>query len=87
MDIVERLRDTASKGVSVWGDLQIKAADELEILAAEGDLQRSTIAKMQAEIDRLREMVQKLISATDVTTYGAAIHQARAALKEATATP
>ena len=57
MDVVERLRDTASKGISVWGDLQMEAAKEIEILAAEGDLQRSTIAKMQEEIDRLQEKV------------------------------
>ena len=31
-DIVERLRKTASRGVSVWGDLQMEAADELERL-------------------------------------------------------
>jgi len=31
-DIVERLRTTSSKGVSVWGDLQMEAADEIERL-------------------------------------------------------
>ena len=32
MTLIERLRDTASKGISVWGDLQVEAADELEHL-------------------------------------------------------
>lgn len=34
-DIVQRLQDTASKGVSVWGDLQMEAAGEIQILRAE----------------------------------------------------
>lgn len=32
MNLIERLRDTASKGISAWGDLQVEAADELEHL-------------------------------------------------------
>lgn len=32
-DLIFRLRDTASRGVSSWGDLQQEAADELERLA------------------------------------------------------
>jgi hypothetical protein len=28
--LVKRLRDTASRGVSVWGDLMLEAADALE---------------------------------------------------------
>jgi hypothetical protein len=32
MTLIERLRDTASKGISAWGDLQVEAADELEHL-------------------------------------------------------
>ena len=31
-DLIFRLRDTASRGVSSWGDLQQEAADELETL-------------------------------------------------------
>lgn len=31
-ELIEKLRDTASKGVSVWGDLQIEAADTIERL-------------------------------------------------------
>ena len=34
-DLIKRLRDTASKGVSVWGDLQMEAAREIEILTAQ----------------------------------------------------
>ena len=36
-DLIKRLRETASKGVSVWGDLQMEAAKEIEILTAERD--------------------------------------------------
>ena len=32
MTLIERLRDTASKGISAWCDLQVEAADELEHL-------------------------------------------------------
>jgi hypothetical protein len=35
--LIERLRETASKGVSVWGDLQKEAADTIEAQAAEID--------------------------------------------------
>ena len=31
-ELIKRLRDTASKGVSVWGDLQMEAAVEIERL-------------------------------------------------------
>ena len=31
-ELIARLRDTASRGVSSWGDLQQEAADELETL-------------------------------------------------------
>jgi len=31
-DLIHRLRDTASRGISSWGDLQQEAADELETL-------------------------------------------------------
>jgi len=31
-DLIHRLRDTASRGVSSWGDLQQEAADELQAL-------------------------------------------------------
>jgi hypothetical protein len=33
--LVKRLRDTASRGVSVWGDLMLEAADALEQPAQE----------------------------------------------------
>jgi hypothetical protein len=33
-DLIHRLRDTASRGVSSWGDLQQEAADELERMRA-----------------------------------------------------
>ena len=34
-DLTERLRQTASKGISVWGDLMMEAAQEIEFLRAE----------------------------------------------------
>lgn len=43
-NLVKRLRETASKGVSVWGDLQMEAADEIERLQslAPGDAEKGT---------------------------------------------
>jgi hypothetical protein len=35
--LVKRLRDTASRGVSVWGDLMLEAADALEQPTHESD--------------------------------------------------
>ena len=39
-DLIYRLRDTASRGVSSWGDLQEEAADELEALMNAVDAER-----------------------------------------------
>ena len=47
-DLVKRLRETASKGVSVWGNLQMEAAREIEILRAERDCYASAMDKMLA---------------------------------------
>ena len=52
-ELIARLRDTASKGVSVWGDLQIEAAKELEIVTAEREAYASAIDRMQSAIDAL----------------------------------
>ena len=43
-DLIKRLRDTASKGVSVWGDLQMAAAREIEILTAERECYARVLA-------------------------------------------
>jgi hypothetical protein len=55
-DLIARLRDTASRGVSSWGDLQQEAADELETLmnavAAERD-------RLQLAAERCRVCEQK----------------------------
>jgi hypothetical protein len=48
-DLIKRLRDTASKGVSVWGDLQMAAAQEIEILTA----QRTWVGLTDEEITEL----------------------------------
>ena len=66
-DLIERLRDTASKGVSVWGDLQMEAADALEAAQAEierhkmhikhigNDALRTENAALRAELAAMRE--------------------------------
>jgi hypothetical protein len=48
-DLIARLRDTASKGVSVWGDLMLEAAKELEILMAERECYASAMDRMLAQ--------------------------------------
>ena len=49
-DLINRLRDTASKGVSVWGDLQMEAAKEIETLLAERECYASAMDRMQAAL-------------------------------------
>lgn len=51
-DIVRRLRKTASRGVSVWGDLQIEAADTIESQAAR-------IAELERDAARLDWLADK----------------------------
>lgn len=48
-NVVERLRDTASKGVSVWGDLQMDAADEIDRL-------QERISALERDSDRLHSI-------------------------------
>lgn len=45
-DLIFRLRDTASRGVSSWGDLQQEAADELETLMKAVAAEREACAKV-----------------------------------------
>lgn len=45
-DLIFRLRDTASRGVSSWGDLQQEAADELETLMNAVAVEREACAKV-----------------------------------------
>jgi len=47
-DLIDRLRDTASKGVSVWGDLMLEAAKEIEILTAERECYASSMDRILA---------------------------------------
>ncbi len=57
-DLIKRLRDTASKGVSVWGDLQMEAAKEIEILTAEREAYASAMDRMKtrlAEVENEKE--------------------------------
>jgi hypothetical protein len=50
-DLVKRLRETASKGVSVWGDLQMEAAKEIEILTAEVEAYASAMDRMKSAFE------------------------------------
>lgn len=45
--LTSRLREIASKGVSVWGDLQVEAAKEIEILTAERDALQARVAELE----------------------------------------
>lgn len=49
-DLIHRLRDTASRGVSSWGDLQQEAADELETLINAVDAERVACAKLAEKV-------------------------------------
>lgn len=42
-ELITKLRDTASKGISVWGDLQIEAADAIEAQETKIALQKGLI--------------------------------------------
>ena len=57
-DLVKRLRDTASKGVSVWGDFQMEAAAEIERLQSETIDRCANQAALRAEVERLREALE-----------------------------
>lgn len=48
-DLIARLRDTASRGVSVWGDLQMGSADALE--AAQAEIERLTADRRVLQAD------------------------------------
>ncbi len=57
-ELTTRLRDTASKGVSVWGDLQMEAADTIERLervCKERDALQSTLDMMQVHESTLED--------------------------------
>jgi hypothetical protein len=53
-NLVEKLRYTSSKGISVWGDLQMEAADAIEALTAECDTLRQQLAEAQRDAERYR---------------------------------
>lgn len=60
-DLIFRLRDTASRGVSSWGDLQQEAADELETLMTEVANEREACAKLaeMAEPYQAADLIRK----------------------------
>lgn len=61
-DLVNRLRETASKGVSVWGDLQMEAAREIEILTAEREAYVSAMDRLQSAQPVAQPLTDKRIS-------------------------
>ena len=92
-DLIKRLRDTASKGVSVWGDLQMEAAKEIEILTAEREAYASAMDRMKtrlAEVEKdglrmrwLRKTQRELgLSASTVSMMVADVREIDAAMKE-----
>lgn len=77
-DLIFRLRDTASRGVSSWGDLQQEAADGLEALidmqTLDGILIQNLTEQLSAErlatelaVDAEREACVRLIETTDLS--------------------
>lgn len=52
-ELIERLRETASKGVSVWGDLQMEAADTIEAQARDLAAALEQVAALQEDADRV----------------------------------
>ncbi len=58
-DIIERLRKTASRGVSVWGDLQMEAADEIETLRGRLALP-APAPGIELEVEDLSKLVDRL---------------------------
>ena len=66
-ELINRLRDTASKGVSVWGDLQMEAADAIQALQAQVLDLGDTLAALEitkdgayAERNRLVALLSKV---------------------------
>ena len=72
-DLINRLRDTASKGVSVWGDLQMEAAKEIETLLAERECYASAMDRMQAALAEPSEPIVKWATAPIRTEWGAGL--------------
>ena len=67
MNLIERLRGAASKGISAWGDLQVEAADEIERLTAELEATKKAVqqnyfrvVEVTAERDALRAALHSI---------------------------
>ena len=52
-DLIYRLRETARKGVSAWGDLQMEAADKIEHQAIAIEYNSTAADRLLAEVERL----------------------------------
>lgn len=79
-DLINRLRATASKGVSVWGDLQVEAAKEIEILTAEREAYASAMDRMTKEVEALQALIEK--QKADNLALVTALNESEAKLKE-----
>jgi hypothetical protein len=44
--LIDQLRFTASRGISAWGDLQVAAAQEIEVLVAEREAFATAMDRM-----------------------------------------
>jgi len=76
-ELIERLRDTASKGVSVWGDLQKDAADLIEA-------QKTKIALQKGLIDGLLIVKREIGNEREALAAELAAARAQEPLTEAT---
>lgn len=66
-ELIARLRNTASKGISVWGDLQMEAAKEIEILTAERESYASAMDRMKIALEAAQAEIERLT--LDLQTY------------------
>lgn len=64
-DLITRLRETASKGVSAWGDLQMEAASKIEHQAIEAGYLNAAADRLLAEVERLTKENAQLAAARD----------------------
>ena len=72
-DLINQLRTTASKGISVWGDLQMEAANQIEALTAERDgllalhtEQINYTVKIAAERDALKDAARLALGSLEL---------------------
>lgn len=73
-DLIARLRDIASKGVSVWGDLQKEAADALEASDTKAAMQKGLIDGLLVKLEAAHTEIERLKAVTfepvELAEYG-----------------